>query len=258
MFLRKGEGNAGEGSDSSVSSSSSEDGDGGEEESLNTEDGPSENSSEPSSSSAGEEEQEDGGLTAEDETLLMRRLEDISESDVDEHAVSSDGLDSGEEEEEALLIEQIEKWYNDGLEKKKIGGRAITCVLCGGKKLILNSIMLCEHLQSKSHKRKLKHAGHDSNDTGENGEDLYEDLAKLLCFSDTFTQFMKATNEAENLETHRERMERIQTASKAEGKNESIENDQETCSKKYGKKSKGMRKKRPGKRQRLAMKLERS
>ena len=102
VFLRKGGGNAGESSDSSASSSSPQSEDSREEGSLDTEEG----SSEPSSSS-GEEEQEDEGLTAEDEALLMRRLEDISESDVDEHAVSSDGLDSGEEEEEAMLVEQI-------------------------------------------------------------------------------------------------------------------------------------------------------
>ena len=107
VFLRKGGGNAGESSDSSASSSSSESEDSREEGSLDTEEGSSENASEPSSSSSGEEEQEDEGLTAEDEALLMRRLEDISESDVDEHAVSSDGLDSGEEEEEAMLVEQI-------------------------------------------------------------------------------------------------------------------------------------------------------
>ena len=106
VFLRKGEGNAGEGSDSSVSTSSSEDGDVVAEESLDTQDDrPSEDSSEPST--AGEEGKEDEGLTAEDEALLMRRLEDISKSDVDEDAGSSDALDSGEEEEEALLIEQI-------------------------------------------------------------------------------------------------------------------------------------------------------
>lgn len=119
--------------------------------------------------------------------------------------------------------------------------------------------MLCEHLQSKSHRKKLKHAGQDSSDTVENGEKLYENLAKLLCFSDTFTRFMKASNEAENLETHGERLKRIQTASTVEGKKESKQNEseQEDAHKKSGKRNKGMRKKRPGKRQRLAMKQER-
>jgi hypothetical protein len=158
-----------------------------------------------------------------------------------------------------LCVYICRKWYSSGLEKKKIDGRAITCVLCGGKKLILNSIMLYEHLQSKSHRKKLKHAGHDSSDTVENGDKLYEDLAKLLCFSDTFSRFMKASHEAENLETHGERLERIQTASKVEGKKESKQNinEQENARKKSGKRNKGTRKKRPGKRQRLAMKQER-
>ena len=157
-----------------------------------------------------------------------------------------------------MCVNICRKWYSSGLEKKKIDGRAITCVLCGGKKLILNSIMLCEHLQSKSHRKKLKHAGHESSETVENGDELYEDLAKLLCFSDTFTRFMKASNEAENLETHGERLERIQTASKVESKeSKQIANEQENARKKSGKRNKGMRKKRPGKRQRLAMKQER-
>jgi len=117
---------------------------------------------------------------------------------------------------------------------------------------MLNSVMLCEHLQSKSHRNKLKHV--------ENGGDSHEDLARFLCFSDTFTRFIKASNEAENLETHGERLERIKTSSKAEGKKQNLgnEEDQEPSRKKSGKKSKGTRKKRPGKRQRLAMKLERS
>ena len=220
---------------------------------------------------SGKEEEEESGDTREDAEigdvdddvdgeLLRQRLEEASrnskwrqeergfffggdDSDQEPDAPDNEGeegedashMDGGQADED-LLLKQICDWTtNDG---QTLVGRPLTCLVCGGKKLLLNNTMLQQHLQSKIHKKKS------------NGvEETTENLCQIFVFSEMFSKFMK--DSGEEMETHQERLERMKCV---------MDQKEQEYEKRSGKTSKRKQnyKKRPGKRQREAMRLKKS
>ena len=93
-----------------------------------------------------------------------------------------------------MCVFECREWKRAGKSDKK-RGRAITCLLCGGKLLILNSMAFHQHVDGKSHRKKLD-------------DDTEKDANNLFMFADVFRQFTTEES-SEDEETHQERLMRI-------------------------------------------------
>ena len=202
VFLRRGQGASG---DTSSSSGSSEE-------------------SRPESDDSGSDSEEIES-SMEDSEVLSEEEEDGSISELEEEDVSAQEEEPGEVEEG--LQEQLELWYDSGSKGKVKKGKALMCTICKGKRLLLNSVMLYQHVESKIHKKMLSSCEF-------SGKDLVE-----------YISYAKAGDEKAletDVETHAERLERIKTlADKPQTK---------------GSKNSKKRKPRPGKRQRQSLKQQ--
>jgi len=123
-------------------------------------------------------------------------------------------------------------------------GKAVKCILCGGT-LVLNSTALRQHVGSKKHKKSLKEVEKD----GHADVQLHE----AFCFAEDHTA---SGDEEEEVETYGERMARINAAldaAKAEAAKKAAAAKEKQKKKRQAKKGQEP-KKRPGKRQRQALK----
>lgn len=198
VFLRKGQGGE--------ASSSSED-------------------SEDLSSSLTSESEEGASIEEEETTDQTSSQEDIQVHLSDE--------DLSAEENLATLEDQIEEWCNSRENGNTVKGRALTCMICTGKKLLLNSDMFLKHVSSSKHKTNAASSKHSKKD----------ELAKLFCFADQ----SDTQKPQQDVETHAERLERV--------KNASLEKRSIISSTPRDEKQK-KRKTRPGKRQRQQIKAQ--
>ena len=198
VFLRKGQGGE--------ASSSSED-------------------SEDLSSSLTSESEEEASTEEEETTDQTSSQEDIQVHLSDE--------DLSAEENLATLEGQIEEWCNSREKGNTVKGRALTCMICTGKKLLLNSDMFLKHVSSSKHKTNAASSKHSNKD----------ELAKLFCFADQ----SDTQKPQQDVETHAERLERV--------KNASLEKRSIISSTPRDEKQK-KRKTRPGKRQRQQIKAQ--
>lgn len=201
VFLRKGQG--GEASSSSEDSEDSED-----------------------LSSSLTSDREEGVSTEEEETT------DQTSSQEDIQVPLSDE-DLAAEEKLATLEDQIEEWCNSREKGNTIKGRALTCMICTGKKLLLNSDMFLKHVVSTKHKANAASLKHSDRD----------EVAKIFCFADQ----SDTQKPQQDVETHAERLERIKNASLE--KRSIISSTSRDGNKKK-------RKTRPGKRQRRQIKAQ--
>jgi len=141
-----------------------------------------------------------------------------------------------------------------------IKGKALKCVLCDGA-LILNAMVLHKHMHSKKHKKQLKVVAQDG----------HTDLAlhEVFCYAEDYD----AAEKEEEQETYYERMQRVDEAlakAKTAAAVKAAEKETEAGDGENGQGKKAMKrrakrmekrkktgkevKKRPGKRQRQALK----
>ncbi|KAH7619629.1 hypothetical protein Ndes2526B_g06610 [Nannochloris sp. 'desiccata'] len=221
----------------------------------------SEGSSEEESESEFEEEREIDSDN--DAALYARRLEDLSEDDLDDglEGVDEDGIDSDEEDErEQQLAMQLQSWAGAKAGTQGVKGKALKCVLCDGA-LVLNAVVLHKHMDSKKHKKQLDVVAKDG----------HTDLAlhEVFCYAEDYD----AAEKEEEQETYYERMQRVDEAlakAKSAAAVKAAEKEREAADGKIGEGKKAMKrrakrmekrkktgkevKKRPGKRQRQALK----
>eukprot|EP00889_Picochlorum_renovo_P002609 jgi/Picre1/29639/NNA_005022.t1 len=139
----------------------------------------------------------------------------------------SDSLDS----DGADVRAQVREWYEAGMAHRMVRGKALRCMMCTGKRrLLLNSTALLQHIHSKVHQKRC----------GVEGIDDVENHVECFVFADTSSKLIEAEDE---VETHGERLQRIQSLVDTMEK------------RKGGEKPRGKkRKSRPGKRQRMQKK----
>ena len=171
-------------------------------------------------------ESEEGASTEEEETTDQTS----SQEDIQVH-LSDEDLSA--EENLATLEDQIEEWCNSREKGNTVKGRALTCMICTGKKLLLNSDMFLKHVASSKHKKNAASSKLLDKD----------ELAKLFCFADQ----SDTEKPQQDVETHAERLERV--------KNASLEKRSIISSTPRDEKKK-KRKTRPGKRQRQQIKAQ--
>jgi hypothetical protein len=205
VFLRRGQGASGDNSSSSSESS--------------------EESRPESDDSASDSEEIESSM--EDSEELSDEEEDGSILELAEEDFSAEEEEPGNMEEG--LQEQLELWYDSGSKGKVEKGQALMCTICKGKRLLLNSVVLYQHVESKIHKKMLS-----------SSEFSGEELIKYISYAKTRDENAIFETDAE---THAERLERIKTlADKPQTK---------------GSKTVKKRKPRPGKRQRESLKKQR-
>lgn len=184
-----------------------------------------------SSSSSSDEKPESESPTessAESSELEQEVSNDVSH---DSEGASSQDIGSADLVDDNGLASQIDMWYHAKEENKTIKGRALACKICNTKKLLLNSSMFLDHITSGKHRTRVA--------TLENAESI--DMAECFVFADNYNI------KDEEVETHTERLERIQNMLlKEEASNE----------RKSRNKGKKRRKTRPGKRQREKIKQD--
>ena len=173
-----------------------------------------------------EEEEESSGSEELDADDLAALEDDDDEDDDDED--DEDGPFGVPDEEDTPDV-QARAWHEAGRGGAVVKGRALTCAPCGRTKkvLLLNSVMLYQHLTSKHHKKLEKAEG---------------------CEQEPYSMFRYADEQTRKGlvsggETHAERLARIKRVSK------SSENS--------ARKEQKPRKARPGKRQRAELKAAR-
>jgi len=169
-----------------------------------------------------EEEEESSGSEELDADDLAALEDDDDEDDDDD---DEDGPFGVPDEEDTPDV-QARAWHEAGRGGAVVKGRALTCAPCGRTKkvLLLNSVMLYQHLTSKHHKKLEKAEG---------------------CEQEPYSMFRYADEQTRKGlvsggETHAERLARIKRVSK------SSENS--------ARKEQKPRKARPGKRQRAELK----
>lgn len=163
----------------------------------------------------------------------------------------STGCDSGQEEKEAVterrvvdspstdltavegnaLANQIDEWCSAARSGDTIKGRALTCMICAGKKLLLNSSMFSQHITSGKHRGSVSFKQNNIDN---------EDLTKMFCFADDCKR-----DANEDIETHTERLERVKSFALADTEHP-VRRERD----------RRKRKTRPGKRQRQEMKIQ--
>lgn len=188
--------------------------------------------------SVGDEDGSLGGYDSEvSEPISRRRLEDLSEED----------FDSEDDDEDLEEVKRTWLGIADAEPEHTPAGRALKCRACNGK-LLLNALALQQHIASKRHLRKAKDVGEEPTDS--------------ICFADQL-----ANNE--NVETHQERMQRLQqeenrqpqsaaepAASKSSGAAKRRRKQQRKAAAAAGAEGSKASKKRLGKRQRAALKQD--
>lgn len=131
-------------------------------------------------------------------------------------------------------------------------GKAVKCVLCDGS-LVLNARVLKQHMASKKHKKNIDTVAKDG----------HTDLAlhEIFCFAEDFD----AAAKEEEGETYQERMQRVEEAlekvkkeKKAEDKKVGVKGHKDVKRRAARKKAGKETQKRPGKRQRLALKEQKA
>jgi len=128
------------------------------------------------------------------------------------------------------------EWYEAGKAHRVVRGKALRCMVCPGKrKLLLNSVALRQHIESKVHQKRCGVV-----------EGIKDVERHVECFVSA-DQSSKDEVAEDEIETHGERLQRIQSlVSTIDTK----KGDKESSGKK--------RKPRPGKRQRMQKKGQKS
>jgi hypothetical protein len=198
--------------------------------------------------------------TVSDDDLYARRLEDLSEEDFDPGEAAqleapSAPEDDDYEEKQAALSLQLRNWV-EASKERLLPGKPVKCVLCGGA-LILNGTVLRQHVESKKHRKNEAAVAADGH------ADL--DLARIMCFAE---DYIASDSEGDDqTETHYERAMRVEQAlqrmKEASKEQEAVTEQQKNAKRKKARKYKSGKKeeshdrpKRPGKRQRAALRAE--
>jgi len=177
-------------------------------------------------SSSSSSEEADSGLTS--ESTEDSSQEEVEPEQCEAETPSTDSI----ADEENTLANQIDEWCRAARSGETVKGKALTCTICAGKKLLLNSSMFTQHTTSGKHKSNVS-----LTQNLDNG-----DWTEMFCFADDCT-----LDAHEDVETHAERLQRVKSLSFKDA-------DQLTT----GGQNKRKRKTRPGKRQRQEMKVRQS